>query len=161
KLSLYYVSPERVMTPDFFSFLRLYPPDYVAIDEAHCIAQWGHDFREEYRSLGRLKELGCPIIALTATATPEVQKEIVASLSLKSPLVRVHGFYRPNLRFRAKMESSKKKRFLEIAQFLEEHKQGASIVYCGTRKVVDELNDFLKSRGLPSHAYHAGHGAET
>ncbi|MBI3540943.1 MAG: RecQ family ATP-dependent DNA helicase, partial [Deltaproteobacteria bacterium] len=161
KLNLYYVSPERVMMPDFFSFISQHPPDYVAIDEAHCIAQWGHDFREDYRNLGQLKKWSCPIIAVTATATPEVQREIVSSLSLRSPLIRIHGFYRPNLKFKAKMESSKKTRLLEIAQFLETQNEGASIVYCGTRKVVDELNDLLKNRGLPSYPYHAGHDAET
>jgi len=160
RLNLYYVSPERIGMPEFFSFLTRHPPDYVAIDEAHCIAQWGHDFREDYRGLGRLKELGCPIIALTATATPEVQKEIVASLFLKDPLVRIHGFYRPNLKFRAKMESSKKARFSEIVRFMETQNEGAAIIYCGTRKAVDALNDLLRSRGLPSHPYHAGLDSE-
>jgi superfamily II DNA helicase RecQ len=119
-LNLYYVSPERMAMPDFFNFLKKHRPDYVAVDEAHCIAQWGHDFREEYRDLGRIKrELGCPVIAVTATATPEVQREIVTSLDLKNPLVRVHGFYRPNLKFRSKMEGGKKARFAEIARLVE------------------------------------------
>src|SRR5579885_2048748 len=91
-LRLYYVSPERIAMPDFFRFLQRHRPDFVAVDEAHCIAQWGHDFREEYRALGRLRrELNVPVIALTATATPEVQREIVSSLELKDPLARVHG----------------------------------------------------------------------
>ena len=160
RLNLYYVSPERAAMPDFCSFLSRHRPDYIAIDEAHCIAQWGHDFREDYRGLGRLKELGCPIIAVTATATPEAQKEIVASLSLNSPLVRIHGFYRPNLKFTARMESSKKTRLLDIARFLETQSEGAAIVYCGTRKTVDELNELLRGRKLPSHPYHAGLSAE-
>ena len=157
RLHLYYVSPERIAMPDFFSFLKKNPPDYVAIDEAHCIAQWGHDFREEYRDLGRIKkELGCPVMALMATATPEVQKEIVSSLSLHSPLVRVHGFYRPNLKFRGKMESGKKARFEIILQFLKNLSEGAAIVYCATRKSVDGLTKILKSHHLPAYAYHAG-----
>ena len=82
-------------------------PDYVVIDEAHCISHWGHDFRPEYQSLGRLKELfDIPIAAFTATATPRVQREIVANLKLRQPLVWVHGFYRPNLCFAAAMEAS-------------------------------------------------------
>ncbi len=86
-------------------------PDYVVVDEAHCISQWGHDFRPEYRSLGRVKELfDIPIAAFTATATPRVQKEIVANLKLRQPLVRVHGFYRPNLAFTAVMEASERRR---------------------------------------------------
>lgn len=161
RLNLYYVSPERVAMPDFFRFLQNHRPDYVAVDEAHCIAQWGHDFREEYRGLGRIKkELGCPVIALTATATPEVQREIVISLALNTPLMRVHGFYRPNLKFRSRMEGGKKKRYPEIVRLLESLPSGAAIVYCGTRKVVDDLTEILRQRDIPAHAYHAGMEAE-
>lgn len=157
KLRLYYVSPERVAMPDFFSFLKQNTPDYVAIDEAHCIAQWGHDFREEYRDLGRIRrELACPVIALTATATPEVQKEIVSSLELKSPLVRVHGFYRSNLKLSARMESSRKKRAEALLRFLMGLPDGAAIVYAATRKYADELTSLFRQRGLPAFAYHAG-----
>lgn len=160
KLRLYYVSPERVALPDFFAFLKQNPPDYVAIDEAHCIAQWGHDFREEYRDLGRIRrELGCSVIALTATATPEVQKEIVSSLELKSPLVRVHGFYRSNLKLSARMESSRKKRAEALLHFLR-LPAGAAIVYAATRKYVDVLTTLFRQRGLPAFAYHAGMTAE-
>ncbi len=157
KLRLYYVSPERVAMADFFEFLKRHRPDYVAIDEAHCIAQWGHDFREEYRDLGRIKrELRCPVIALTATATPEVQKEIVESLSLENPLVRVHGFYRPNLKFRGHLEGRKKSRRNEIIRLLESLPEGAAIVYCGTRKMVDEITDLLRAHHIPAYPYHAG-----
>ena len=126
------------------------------IDEAHCISQWGHDFRPEYRSLGRLKELfDIPIAAFTATATPRVQKEIVANLKLRQPLVRVHGFYRPNLSFAAMMEASERRRAERILE--ETDVKGASIVYCSSRKRVDELAarspesgaaGFCLSRGL-------------
>lgn len=161
RLNLYYISPERIAMPDFFRFLEKNRPDYVAVDEAHCIAQWGHDFREEYRGLGRIKkELGCPVIALTATAIPEVQKEIVESLALHSPLVRVHGFYRPNLKFRARMEGGKKNRFAEITRLVESLPEGAAIVYCGTRKTVDALTELLRRRNIPAHPYHAGMDAE-
>jgi len=161
KLRLYYVSPERIAMPDFFRFLQQHRPDYVAVDEAHCIAQWGHDFREEYRALGRIRrEWNCPVIALTATAIPEVQKEIVTSLDLQDTLIRVHGFYRPNLKFRARMEGGKKTRFQEIVRLLESLPEGAAVVYCGTRKVVDALTELLKSRRIPAYAYHAGLDAE-
>src|SRR5262249_47781070 len=153
-LRLYYVSPERVAMPDFFRFLQKHRPDYVAVDEAHCIAQWGHDFREEYRALGRFRrELECPVIALTATATPEVQREITASLELKTPLVRVHGFYRPNLKFRVRLESVKKTRFAEIIRLVESLPTGAAIVYCGTRKVVDALTEQLQKKRIPAYPY--------
>ncbi|HEX5036496.1 MAG TPA: RecQ family ATP-dependent DNA helicase [bacterium] len=157
RLNLYYVSPERIAMPDFFQFLKKHRPDYVAVDEAHCIAQWGHDFREEYRDLGRIKrELGCPVIAVTATATPEVQREIVSSLDLKNPLVRVHGFYRPNLKFRSKMEGGKKARFAEITRLVESLPEGAAVIYCGTRKVVDALTEELRAHRVPAYPYHAG-----
>ncbi|QQR79388.1 MAG: ATP-dependent DNA helicase RecQ [Deltaproteobacteria bacterium] len=160
KLNLLYVSPERIAKPEFFSFLKNNPPDFVAIDEAHCIAQWGHDFREEYRLLGRLKkELACSVIALTATATPEVQKEIVESLYLSSPLIRVHGFYRPNLKFQGRMVSSKKERFQEIAKMVSTV-DGATIVYCGTRKNVDELTATLRGQKIKAYPYHAGMDTE-
>lgn len=157
RLRLYYVSPERAAHPTFFSFLKQNPPDYAAIDEAHCIAQWGHDFREEYRELGKIRRgLGCPVIALTATATPEVQKEIVSSLELKAPLVRVHGFYRANLKFGARLESSRKKRSYALLRILMGLPDGAAIVYAATRKYVDELTALFCQRGLPAFAYHAG-----
>ena len=107
RLRFLYVSPERFSDEGFAAALGGSRPDYVVIDEAHCISQWGHDFRPEYRSLGRVKELfNIPIAAFTATATPRVQQEIVANLKLRQPLVWVHGFYRPNLHFAAAMEAS-------------------------------------------------------
>lgn len=157
RLRLYYVSPERAAQPQFFSFLKQNPPDYAAIDEAHCIAQWGHDFREEYQELGKIRRgLGCPVIALTATATPEVQKEIVSSLELKAPLVRVHGFYRANLKFGARLEPGRKKRSEALARILTDLSEGAAIVYAATRKYVDELTALFCQRGLPAFPYHAG-----
>lgn len=160
RLNLLYISPERLLMPGFFSFLVKYRPHYVAVDEAHCIAQWGHDFREEYLSIGQIKsELGCSLIALTATATPDVQREIVASLKLSDPLVNVRGFYRPNLSLKGVLEGSRKKRFAWIEDYVENIPMGAVIIYASTRKYVDELQKTLSEKGFPAFAYHAGLGA--
>ena len=147
--------PERFSDDVFMAALADSRPDYVVIDEAHCISQWGHDFRPEYRSLGRLKELfDIPIVAFTATATPRVQQDIISNLKLLRPLVRVHGFYRPNLIFAAMMEASERRRAERILE--QTDVKGASIVYCSSRKRVDELAGDLRRAGRPAFAYHAG-----
>ncbi len=159
RLRFLYVSPERFSDEAFTSLLSGSRPDYVVIDEAHCISQWGHDFRPEYQSLGRLKErFDVPIAAFTATATPRVQREIVANLKLRQPLVWVHGFYRPNLGFAATMEASSQRRAERIVE--ETDVEGASIVYCSSRKRVDELVESLRREGRPAFGYHAGMEAE-
>ena len=115
----------------------------------------GHDFRPEYQALGRVKELlRLPVAAFTATATPLVQKEIVANLKLQQPLVRVHGFYRPNLTFAARLEAGKRGRAETILQ--ETNVEGAAVVYCSSRQTVDDLTEALKDAGRHAFAYHAG-----
>jgi ATP-dependent DNA helicase RecQ len=159
RLRFLYVSPERFSDEAFAAALNENRPDYVVVDEAHCISHWGHDFRPEYQTLGRLKELfDIPIAAFTATATPRVQREIVANLKLRQPLVWVHGFYRPNLGFAATMEAGSKRREERIA--LETDVPGASIVYCSSRKRVDELVEMLRREGRPAFGYHAGMDAD-
>jgi ATP-dependent DNA helicase RecQ len=159
RLRFLYVSPERFSDEGFAAALHDSRPDYVVVDEAHCISHWGHDFRPEYQTLGRLKELfDIPIAAFTATATPRVQREIVANLKLRQPLVWVHGFYRPNLGFGATMEASSRRREERIA--LETDVAGASIVYCSSRKRVDELVEVLRREGRPAFGYHAGMDAD-
>ncbi len=155
RLRFLYVAPERFSDEAFIARLGAGRPDYVVIDEAHCISQWGHDFRPEYQTLGRLKELfDIPIAAFTATATPRVQREIVANLKLRQPLVWVHGFYRPNLAFAAAMESKSRRRLERILE--ETDVEGASIVYCSSRKRVDELVLELRGEDRPAFGYHAG-----
>jgi ATP-dependent DNA helicase RecQ len=159
RLRFLYVAPERFSDDVFMAAVPASRPDYVVIDEAHCISHWGHDFRPEYQGLGRLKELfDIPIAAFTATATPRVQKEIVASLKLRRPLVRVHGFYRPSLSFAAVMEAGEGRRAKRILE--ETDVDGASIVYCSSRKRVDELAAVLQKAGRPAFAYHAGMEAD-
>jgi ATP-dependent DNA helicase RecQ len=158
-LSFLYVAPERFSDPLFGRTLESASPTYIVIDEAHCISQWGHDFRPEYQELGRLKtQMKVPIAAFTATATPRVQEEIVRSLHLENPLVRVHGFYRPNLSLSAALESSDFGRFEKICEELPEN--GATIVYCSSRKRVDELTLDLQTAGYPAFSYHAGLNAD-
>jgi ATP-dependent DNA helicase RecQ len=155
RLRFLYVAPERFSDESFMTALAASRPDYVVVDEAHCISQWGHDFRPEYRSLGRVKELfNVPVAAFTATATPRVQKEIVTNLRLRQPLIRVHGFYRPNLEFKALMEASERRRSELI--LMETDVAGASIVYCSSRKRVDDLAGELRRGGRVAFAYHAG-----
>src|SRR5258708_22008527 len=128
QLRFLYVAPERFSDPLFARALAQTRPHYIVIDEAHCISQWGHDFRPEYQQLSRLKaQLNVPMAAFTATATPRVQDEIVKSLQLERPLVRVHGFYRPNLSFSAILDSSEQGRFERIRE--EAAVEGAPIAY--------------------------------
>jgi len=155
RLRLLYVAPERFSDEIFMAALGENRPDYVVVDEAHCISHWGHDFRPEYQLLGRLKGLfDIPIAAFTATATPRVQKEIVTDLKLRQPLVRVHGFYRSNLSFAAVMEARERRRTQLILD--ETDIDGAVIVYCASRKRVDELAEEIRESGRPAFAYHAG-----
>jgi ATP-dependent DNA helicase RecQ len=154
-LRFLYIAPERLAHEGTLAMLDVTKPDYVIIDEAHCISQWGHDFRPEYRGLGALKERWqVPIAAFTATATPVVQREIAMQLGLKNPLIRVHGFFRPNLAFSALMEGSEKRRHAALLDHLSP--EGATIIYCASRQKVEDLTEELRGAGEPAFAYHAG-----
>jgi ATP-dependent DNA helicase RecQ len=153
---LLYVAPERFRSAAFVEALRRVPLSLYAVDEAHCISAWGHDFRPDYTRLGEVRwQLRPPrTLALTATATPEVRADIVRVLRLKDPDVSVAGFDRPNL-------------FLEVARVTGDHdkvtrivracrKEGGGIVYCATRRDVEKVASLLAQRGIPALAYHAG-----
>jgi ATP-dependent DNA helicase RecQ len=154
---LLYVAPERFSQPNFISRLARLRPKLLAIDEAHCISSWGHDFRPEYARLGDVrKSLGePPTIALTATATEEVRAEIIEQLGLR-PKIFITGFDRPNLRYES-IQLTKKEKFDELMRLLKQI-TGSGIVYCATRKNVDEVAAYLaqaqKDRTVV--AYHAG-----
>ena len=156
---LLYVSPERLVGDAGDGFLSLLAQgaqvSFVAIDEAHCISQWGHDFRPEYRQLGRLRELlpGISIHAYTATATPRVRRDISSQLGLRQPIELVGSFDRPNLVYRVLPRAALKKQLLEI---LARHRGEAGIVYCTSRREVDELAAWLTESGHPALPYHAG-----
>ncbi len=156
---LLYVAPERFFNPTFAPLVNGLKPNIFAIDEAHCISQWGHDFRPEYMQLGDVRRRLDPgvTIALTATATEEVRNDIVASLGLRDPKVVVTGFDRPNLMYESRRTPKVREKQEELVKLLR-RETGSGIVYCATRKAVDEVTSIL-SRELsdrPVFAYHAG-----
>ncbi|MBK9342876.1 MAG: RecQ family ATP-dependent DNA helicase [Dehalococcoidia bacterium] len=158
ELRLLYVAPERFGAAGFMAALRSLPVALLAIDEAHCISQWGHDFRPSYRDLGAVRDrIGSPpIVALTATADPRVRDDIVQRLGLHDPAIHVAGFDRPNLRFEVAKVSSLKEKFEGISAQLRALKDESAIVYCGTRKRVEEVTDSLQRAGIRCARYHAG-----
>ncbi|NOT31063.1 MAG: RecQ family ATP-dependent DNA helicase [Planctomycetes bacterium] len=155
KLKLLYAAPERLMMEGFFERLVALGLGAVAIDEAHCISHWGHDFRPEYRQLGTLRALApsIPIHAFTATAAAKVRADIVAQLGLREPLVLVGPCDRPNLTYRVQPRSELLRQVLGV---IERHPSEAGIVYCISRKDVERLDQDLREAGVKSVAYHAG-----
>ncbi|HSI02910.1 MAG TPA: RecQ family ATP-dependent DNA helicase, partial [Myxococcota bacterium] len=155
ELAMLYVSPERALADGFRRLLGRCEISMLAVDEAHCMSQWGHDFRPEYMRLGELRrELGVPTIALTATATPRVLDEIEKTLELDDPVRVRGGFRRENLRFAVLPLGSDKERLEALVAVLEQHgmrdsrSQGRAIIYCATRKKVQEIAGSLKDRGF-------------
>ena len=153
---LLYVAPERLTAPSFLEFAKRVPISMVTVDEAHCISQWGQDFRQSYLKildfLAELPEL--PLVsAFTATATAEVRDDIVQALGLHEPFIKTTGFDRPNLYFAVEQPTSTG---MKLLQLLNERKDKSGIVYCSPRKNVEEICDLLLSRGLPATRYHAG-----
>ncbi len=156
KLKLLYIAPERFRARSFTDSLRGVDISLVAIDEAHCISQWGHDFRPDYLRLGEaLESLGHPLCAaFTATATPEVQKDIRTNLRMKSPGLFVSGFSRPNLTFTIRKPKTKLQKYSRIRKLIDLHKTG--IIYCSTRKSVEEVSEWLKEDDQDHVVYHGG-----
>jgi ATP-dependent DNA helicase RecQ len=156
-MQLLYVAPERLVIDGFLERLRRAAPAFFAVDEAHCISQWGHDFRPEYRQLRGLREVfgGLAIHAYTATATREVRADIVSELRLRDPSVLVGSFDRPNLIYRVRPRTD---RVGQVVAAINRHRDQAGIVYCIRRSEVDELTAALARRGLRVLRYHAGLG---
>ncbi len=153
---LVYVAPERFGSESFMSILEAGGVSLLAVDEAHCLSQWGHDFRPDYLKLGRvLQRLNHPqTIALTATATPRVREDILSTLGLRDPAVVVHGFARENLSFRIAHCDTQADKLARLRRLIDEEKTG--IVYCSTRKKVMTVFNDLKTIGANAVAYHAG-----
>lgn len=153
---LLYVSPERLANDAFRGFCMQNPPAMLAIDEAHCISQWGQDFRPEYAQINDFLDAlpMRPVLgAFTATATPAVRDDIAHALRLRSPLRVVASFDRPNLHFETRRPANKKR---ELLEFCREHAGESGIVYCSSRRAVDEVSEFLRDQGVPAARYHAG-----
>ncbi|HML73724.1 MAG TPA: DNA helicase RecQ [Anaerohalosphaeraceae bacterium] len=154
-LKLLYVSPERLLSKGFAQLLEKTRLSYIAVDEAHCVSMWGHDFRPEYRQLGRLKKVfpGITIAAYTATATEQVRNDIADQLHLEKPGVLVGSFDRPNLVYKVRPRNDIVK---QVCSVLDRHKGESGIIYCIRRKDVDAMCAHLEEKGYRIAPYHAG-----
>jgi ATP-dependent DNA helicase RecQ len=159
-LKMLYVAPERLLMPRFLDLLETLPLALFAIDEAHCVSQWGHDFRPDYIQLSVLHQRfpKVPRIALTATADRETQSEIRQRLALEDAAIYIDSFDRPNIRYRIVEKSDPKRQILQILE--QEQADNAGIIYCQSRKKVDETAVWLSQRGITALPYHAGMTAE-
>jgi ATP-dependent DNA helicase RecQ len=155
ELRLVYVSPERLAKTDTLALFKRAKVSLLAVDEAHCISQWGHDFRPEYLALGAAQaELGgVQTVAFTATADTATRADILAKLFRRSPTVFVHGFDRPNLRLRMRAKTSGRG---QIMDFVRAHFGQSGIIYCGSRRKTEKVADFLRESGAKAFPYHAG-----
>lgn len=163
KFQIVYVAPERLRSAPFQEALRRIPVGLLAVDEAHCLSQWGHDFRPDYLRLAAMREqIGSPVtVALTATATPQVQEDIVRLLGLPSARRIITGFNRPNLTFAVRYAADVPAKLQALQSLLSDLKDGAAIVYVGTRRDAEEVAEFAREVvRLPAQHYHAGMNTE-
>ena len=155
QLKLLYLSPEKVMTQGFYHFISHCKISFIAVDEAHCVSQWGHDFRPEYTLLGNLRNTfpNIPLMALTATADPTTRADILLHLRLNNPHTYLGSFDRPNIRYTVQ---EKFKPMEQLAKFIAGQKGKSGIVYCNSRKKVEEITEKLSARNISVMGYHAG-----
>ena len=158
---LLYVAPESLTKEEYVNFLKGVELSFVAIDEAHCISEWGHDFRPEYRNLRNIiKQLGdIPVIGLTATATPKVQEDILKNLDMSDANTFKASFNRPNLFYEVRTKT--KNIESDIIRFIRQHKGKSGVIYCLSRKKVEEIAQLLQVNGISAVPYHAGLDAKT
>ena len=152
---LLYLAPERLMLSGMLEDLKRWNVSLIAIDEAHCISEWGHDFRPEYRQLAALRDHfpGVPLMALTATATERVRDDIVRELRLDDPALYVASFNRPNLTYRV---TPKVKAYDQLFEFIRKRRHESGIVYCFSRKATESVAERLREDGIKALPYHAG-----
>lgn len=159
KTKMLYVAPETLTKQDTVDLFKEVKVSFIAVDEAHCISEWGHDFRPEYR---RIREIitalnqKFPIIALTATATPKVQSDIVKTLELKKPNIFISSFNRPNLYYEIRSKKTPQLAIKNMVQFIKQRPGKSGIIYVINRKTCDDLSEVLRANGIKAQPYHAG-----
>jgi len=159
RTKMLYVAPETLTKEENVEFFKDLEISFFAVDEAHCISEWGHDFRPEYRRLREIMDMinkDIPVIALTATATPKVQSDIVKNLGLREPDIYISSFNRPNLYYEIQPKIKKEQAVKSIVKFISQNKGKSGIIYTLNRKTTEELADMLKANGISAVAYHAG-----
>lgn len=164
RTKMLYVAPETLRKEENIEFFKGIKVSFVAIDEAHCISEWGHDFRPEYRQIHNMIETindDIPIIALTATATPKVQSDIMKNLGLENPNVFMSSFNRPNLYYEIRPKRSREYAIKQIVKYIKENPRKSGIVYCLNRKSTEDIAKVLNINGIRAGAYHAGMDAQT
>lgn len=159
RTKMLYIAPETLTKQESLDFFRQQKVSFIAVDEAHCISEWGHDFRPEYRRIRKMVDAidsNVPIMALTATATPKVRDDIIKNLQLRSPEMFGSSFNRPNLYYEVRPKGKKEEVIKQITKFIKDNSGKSGIIYCLNRKTTEELAQILNANGIKAAPYHAG-----